>query len=342
MSAALPPPGVTALGLGAGREVRDTLVLLRTAETAIRRQFLVSVRDARLLVDLEAAAALLEAGRVGEALATLESVGPELSAAVNTAYSAAGVNAALEIQRQLGVDVRVNFNLLSTRSVARLQENRLRLVTAFAQEGQEVANAVLQAGVARGEAALDIARDMRASLGLTPVQARWVENYRTQLQRGSLTALNRQLRDRRFDRTVQAVAAGRRGPLTAAEIDRMVDRYRDRQLAHRAVVVAQTESLRAVNEGEEEMWRQAVDDGTVEQVTQVWRTVGDSKVRDSHDGMNGQARPLGEAFQSDRGNALRWPGDSNAPASETVNCRCVVARTATRAGPAAGPLAGTP
>lgn len=331
MSAPLPPPGVVAVGgLSVGREVRDTLVLLRSAERAIRRQFLLSVREARLASTLEELADLLEAGRVEEAVAGLNVVGPQLSSAVNSAYSAAGVNAALAIQSQLGPDLRVNFNLLNERSVQRLQENRLRLVTAFAQEGREVANTVLQAGVARGDAAVDIARDLRASLGLTAQQARFVENYRDQLRRGSALALQRELRDRRFDSTVAAVAAGRRGPLTAAQIDRMVERYRERWTAFRAQTVAETEALRAVNEGEEEMWLQAREEGEIQDVTSIWRTAGDERVRPSHSFMNGQERPLGEPFESGAGNRLRFPGDPAAPPSDTVRCRCVVARRAER------------
>jgi hypothetical protein len=43
--------------------------------------------------------------------------------------------------------------------------------------------------------------------------------------------------------------------------------------------------------------------------------------------MEGQKRDHGETVLSGDGNALRYPGDSSrAPASDTVNCHCVIER----------------
>ena len=46
------------------------------------------------------------------------------------------------------------------------------------------------------------------------------------------------------------------------------------------------------------------------------------RTRGSHHPMNGQLRRHGVAFRSGDGYELLHPGDPNAPASETVNCRC--------------------
>ena len=62
-------------------------------------------------------------------------------------------------------------------------------------------------------------------------------------------------------------------------------------------------------------------------VQQQWHAIIDGKQRDSHGFMDGQLRPLGEAFMSGNGIALRYPGDSSAPAREVASCRCVVSRT---------------
>jgi hypothetical protein len=43
--------------------------------------------------------------------------------------------------------------------------------------------------------------------------------------------------------------------------------------------------------------------------------------------MNGQLRAFGEPFLSGNGFELAYPGDANAPGSETINCRCVVTTT---------------
>ena len=60
-------------------------------------------------------------------------------------------------------------------------------------------------------------------------------------------------------------------------------------------------------------------------------TAAYERVRVSLVAMNGQSRDLQEPFTSGAGNSLRFPGDPLGPASDTVNWRCVVARTLKRA-----------
>ena len=51
----------------------------------------------------------------------------------------------------------------------------------------------------------------------------------------------------------------------------------------------------------------------------IWQTMEDDRVRDSHENCQLQgAIPMDEKFQ----NGLRYPGETGAPPSETVNCRC--------------------
>ena len=47
-------------------------------------------------------------------------------------------------------------------------------------------------------------------------------------------------------------------------------------------------------------------------------------MRDSHDGMDGQMVKTSERFKTDEGNYLRYPGDPEGAAGETINCRCNV------------------
>lgn len=51
-----------------------------------------------------------------------------------------------------------------------------------------------------------------------------------------------------------------------------------------------------------------------------WVTSGDERVRSTHASINGQVREIGKKFS----NGLLFPGDPNGPASEVVNCRCIV------------------
>jgi len=143
--------------------------------------------------------------------------------------------------------------------------------------------------------------------------------------------VNLKLRDRRFDPSANrnlASLGDARVPLTNGQIDKMTQRYEQRFINHRANVIARTETTAAVNAGEMEMFQQAIDEGAIEpeDLTNTWITAGDERVRGSHSFMNGQKRPFGTPFQSGAGNLLRFPGDPNAPGSDTIQCRCVIRR----------------
>lgn len=57
--------------------------------------------------------------------------------------------------------------------------------------------------------------------------------------------------------------------------------------------------------------------------TKTWRTIGDSKVRDTHQVVDGQTKGIDEPFELPQGIVLH-PGDGSlgAPYSEIINCRC--------------------
>ena len=76
--------------------------------------------------------------------------------------------------------------------------------------------------------------------------------------------------------------------------------------------------------GNREMYLQAFDDGDLhpDLLTNEWHTAKDERVRSSHRSMHGQQRGFDQPFVSGSGHTLRFPGDPDAPASETVQCRC--------------------
>ncbi|WP_233646809.1 phage minor head protein [Streptomyces sp. BSE6.1] len=63
--------------------------------------------------------------------------------------------------------------------------------------------------------------------------------------------------------------------------------------------------------------------GTGRPLAKQWITRMDSRVRDAHEGVNGQMQLLADAFTV-AGVPMQYPGDPSAPASLTVNCRCVL------------------
>lgn len=297
--------------------------LIATVAERFRRRFiqtLAQIQDRNTLLEIKR---LLSAGNISAALAEVELA----SIAVGGLYSEAFVYSGDEAARFIAdkLNVLVTFDRVNARAVAKMQANQLRLVTGFTAQQTAATRAALLSGIERGINPLDMAREFRSSIGLTPNQVQIVNNYRRALEGRSANALERQLRDRRFDPTVRRAVEGGR-PLSADQIDRMVDRYRERWVQYRSRVIARTEALRSVHEGTQEMYQQAIDNGRLERdsVIQTWKTSGRSNVRDSHSAMEGQQVPVGEPFISGLGNPLMFPGDPAAPAEDSIQCVCAV------------------
>jgi hypothetical protein len=315
-------------------QLTDIAALIDRMEPRMRRRWLGLIDASKDLATLEEIAGLVEVGRIDDALIITNDVAEGFMTSLEQVYASVGLSSAAVLRSQ--VDTLFDFSTLNARSVATLERERLRLVADFSRDQRAATQTILGDAFERGLAPIEQARALKGSIGLTQKQAQHVVNFRRQLERGTSGAINqalrRQLRDRRFDGTLRAVARGDR-ILTPAQIDRMVERYGERYVQFRANVIARTETVAAIHAGEQEMWIQAVESGAVrpEDVTSTWRTAADERVRASHNAMNGQKRPLGEPFRSGNGNSLRFPGDPLGPASDTVNCRCVVARQLKRA-----------
>jgi len=303
-----------------------TIALIDAADSNIRRTFLQLVSEAKGLQSLEEIVALIESGQVQAAMRLIEDIGPGLNEAITAAYVSAGVSVAAALRESRAVPL-IRFDTLTPRGVNAIQASQARLVRELSAQQAQALAVSLQQGIQQGLRPDQIARAIQGSIGLTGQQAQAVANYRRLLTNLDSQALARALRDRRFDGTVRrAIAAGKQ--LSSAQIDRMVERYEGKLLAHRARVIGSTEALAAVNAGEAEMWAQAVDRGLdARTVEQTWHTLVDGRQRDSHGFMDGQTRPLGQAFMSGSGIMLRYPGDSSAPAREVASCRCVVSRS---------------
>ena len=294
-----------------------------------------AMRDARTTREL---ADLLAAGRFDQAVETVLAAAPRFAVGWQKEFVRAGEAAAEDIGRELARvaqgEVVIDFDMVHTDAVRAMQENRLRLVREITDTQRRAIREAMQSGVERGLNPIDQARAFRDAIGLTQRQVRAVDNYRRLLSQNDPEALQRALRDKRFDPTVRrAIKDGK--PLNRRQIDTMVARYRERMHKHRSEVIARTEGLRAVHEGTHSMFRQAVQDGKIggDEVIREWNTAGDERVRTaestsgqtSHASMHGQVvRGLETPFVSGGGNNLLYPGDPTAPGYDTIQCRCAV------------------
>lgn len=301
--------------------------LVDTLEPRFRRQFQNMLSLVKNDLTVARLTRLIETGQQQEAFNVIRAHVEQLASRYNAGYIEAGQDTAQVLSGYTRPLV-VTFNVVNERAVRIMQNNQLNFVREFTREQTEATRQALIRGVREGLNPRAQARAFRDSIGLTSRQEAAVNNYSRLLRENNRQALERGLRDRRFDGTVRrAINNGK--PLTDGQIDRMVGRYRERYLKYRSEVIARTEALQAAHEGTEEMFDQAIENGNIraDQLQARWHTRQDGRQRDSHDAMAGQTRPHGEPFVSGEGNLIRYPGDPQAPAEERIQCRCAVSRT---------------
>lgn len=299
--------------------------LVEQQERRFRSVFLQAIELIKNSRTLDEIADLLERGRLEDALSAVDDAARLLGTAYGAALSAAATDTAQFLTNN-ALTVAVGFDVTNQRAVDAIQRNSLRLISGFSQGQRQTIRQAMSRGIAQGLNPRELARLFRDTVGLTPLQESAVANYEAMLRNGNRDALRRELRDRRFDSTVNRAFRDRQ-PLSDDQVSRMVGAYRSRYIRYRAEVIGRTEGLRSAHEGVEEMYNQAIDSGQIlpEEILQRWNTTQDGRQRDSHDSLNGQERAWGEAWQADEGE-LRYPGDPNAPPSETAQCRCRVSR----------------
>lgn len=307
--------------------------LLGGMERSIKQAFLDAIEKLAGEVDTDQIVALLRQGLVGEAInvvnAKLLADGlTPIALATTNAVMAAGQVAAVAASALPDLKgIRIGFDMVNPHTATHLRSYAMDQVRGLTSEALASVKAAVADGVAGGRGPADIARDVRAAIGLTEQQTKAVGNFRRMLENRDKEALTRQLRDKRFDGTVRrAVEEGK--ALKPDQIDKMVERYQARMLKMRAETISRTEALRALNTGNHLTWLQAVSDGKVsaDQIVRRWVVTLDGREREAHrliPSMNPDGVGLDEPFKSIDG-PLLYPGDPSAPARATVNCRCTV------------------
>ena len=228
-------------------------------------------------------------------------------------------------------------------------ENKIREMTlgAVTSIRQIISRDAIGAGMNPNQ----VARNIIDRVNLTSVQEAWVANYERELRgigRVSTPSsvpferaprfppgqvrlpdvenrtprsrlFGRLLRDRRSDSPIRT-AINNDEPLEENIIQRLKKRYAERMERLRARTIARTESLRGLHRASDEMYTDAELTGQIDPIDRKWLTARDERVRASHRDLNGLVRRINESFP----HGLMYPGDPSAPASETINCRCVL------------------
>jgi len=295
-------------------------------EPTVRDAFLAAVQRMKGSVNMDALAKAFASGDRDQVMAvlaldknftdTLKGIGLESGVtsvrAALAATFAAGAQAAVDALPR-AISVAMSFDMAAPEAVSFLENYTFGLIKDITESTKNGIQDIIRTAFEEGGSPAQQAREIRDLIGLTDKQAKAVENYRTALQNGTQDALDRQLRDARFDGRVQrAIDSGT--PLDADYIDKLVGRYADRYLDYRATAIARTETVRAANKGRRETWRQAGEKGLLRGAKREWNASGDSRTCDECDDLDGEVRELDEEFA---------PGIMEPP-DPHPDCRCAV------------------
>ncbi|RVG30715.1 phage minor head protein [Sinorhizobium meliloti] len=319
--------------------------LLATYEPRLAAAFREAIEEIRSSVVLARVIERLERGDVNGAVEAMQIETEAFSAleiALQEAFNAGGTNAVGELPKVMdpqGNSVIWRFGVRNPVAEAILRELSSTMVTHITDDQRQGIRQALEQGLARGanprSTALDVVgRQSRVTgrreggvIGLTRYQIEFIERARVHLASGDPELMNRyfelKTRDKRFDRTVMAaIRVGK--PVTGETLTKIIGRLRDKNLLLRGEMLARTETMMALGSARDEAMRQQIETGKVQaqDVTKVWRSAGDSRVRHTHRVLNGNSVGMDEVFQSPSGALLRFPGDPRAPISEISGCRC--------------------
>ena len=206
--------------------------------------------------------------------------------------------------------IKFAFDVLNPRVIDGIRTLETKVITGLQDDVRETVRAVVENGLRDGAGAARIGRDIRGMVGLGPAQEQQVRNFRAALmgQEGR-NPLGYVLRDKRFDRTLA------KGPLSEAQVDKMVAAYSKRRIAQNADTVARTASLDSFKLGQHLSMADAVDRGIYDgsRLMKQWRGVLDDRERDSHLEMQDDTVGWDQPYS----NGEMYCGEGE------FNCRCI-------------------
>ena len=323
---------------------QEFLAALAKFAPSVRQAFIDAVQD---ITDNAILAQVVEALERGDAEAAWRSLGYQpsvfnrLVSALRVTFEqgalATLLNLPLYATDALGVKSLMRFDIRNKRAEDWLADQSSSLITQIEDEMRSAVRNTLQAGLAEGRnptnTALDIVGRYNQQtghreggvIGLGEREEYWSRSTRTKLLTLDRGYFDLTLRDKRFDATVQAaIDAGK--PLPIETVDKLVDRYRSNALKFRGDNIGRTETLSALNRGEYESVRQALErsDLPTSAARKVWKTARDNRVRPDHQAMQNVSVGIDEPFVLPDGSRMMHPTDTSlgAAAKEVVLCRC--------------------
>lgn len=287
------------------------------AAADIRAAFLKAIDAIRGSVKEEELRAALETKNVDKVLAVLnldqqmqDALRVDLIPKLEDTMIQAGRTAPIASMPK-GAELRLRFDLTNPNTARFLQQYEFTLVREVTDDTRSALRDVVRDAMQFGGHPYEQARTIKEMIGLTDKQAQAVANFRGYLMSGDRTALQREHRDRRFDRILdRALGENPSKELSEDQIDKMVTRYRDNMLQARAETIARTETINSAQAGQQLAWGQAADKGLLSRTNlrQGWLVTPDDRlclICALIPEMNPHGVPLGGYFQTPVGPVQR-------------------------------------
>jgi hypothetical protein len=308
--------------------------LAAEAEPGIRAALIRIIEATRESLSLDAILTALLEGAAGQlADDAVDALGRRLAVLVDRLteiYENAGTAMAAALAAgYTGSPIEVRLDTRNPRVASWARDYGADLVAGATEQQRDALRAIMGRGLDEGrhptrpsaERPVTMAREIRDVIGLNAQQANALRNFRRGLEQRELgRALGRDLGS---TLTAQVRAALRQPELIdTGRIDELVESYRQRLLRHRAEMIARTESIRALSEGQQETMRQAVEAGALNGNTlrRYWLLARDEKTCPICSGIpasNPDGVGLDEPFRSSKGPVMNPPEPHPA-------CRCSV------------------
>lgn len=216
-----------------------------------------------------------------------------------------------------------NFNPLNERAATFVQQDTAQVARELVASTKAGLRQAIERIAADNAVTASRIKDITNLIGLTNPQVTALLNFKSQLEARQNLGFTSPS-DRRMSEVDQILinqhmkGAG----LSQDKMDGLVNRYYESLLNKRATDIATTESMRAINNGQQELWMQGMNSGVLtDKYRKYWFTVGDKRVRPTHrviPGMNPQGCAIDGYFATPFG-PVKSPGDNN---GGFINCRC--------------------
>lgn len=193
----------------------------------------------------------------------------------------------------------VAFDHLNPNIITALRDLDTDALDTLKEEQRATVKQAGEVAIQEGVGVKTFGRRIRDAVGLAPNQEQSVRNYEESLRTGDAEVLQRQLRDKRFDRTITKALDG--DGLSEEQIARMTDAYRRRFIAHNANTHARTTTLQAYKAGQELTWKQAKENGVIPpngRLMKTWIQIDRPTKRESHVPLHGETVSIDQPYSN--------------------------------------------